>query len=89
MLEKKLDSKLVCCICFKTHPQTAECTEFDKQNIDVLIKLKDKLIHICKVCTPHNDKLLEKLEAKCKSKIKGKLEKFPEGPNQQMKLLQD
>ena len=44
--EKKTESKFVCYVCNKTLYLTVECTEFDKKCFDVLLKLKDNLIHI-------------------------------------------
>ena len=43
----KTDSKFFCCICNKTLYLTVECSEFDKKCVDVLLKLKDNVIHIC------------------------------------------
>ena len=85
----KNDNKFVCCICNKTLHLTTECTEFEKNTIEVLVKLKDNLIHICNRCKPKKQDFLSNLESKLETKIDENLKKFQNETNNQMEKLQE
>ena len=63
----KTNSKFVCCICNKRLHLTVECIEFDEYCIDVLVKFKNNLIHVCNNCIPKKQDFSDKLESKNES----------------------
>ena len=87
--EVENDNKFVCCICNKTLQLTIECTEFEKNTIEILIKLNGNLIHICNSCKPEKQNFLSNLESKLETKIDENLKKFQNETNNQMKKLQE
>ena len=69
------DIKFVCCICNKTLHLTTGCTEFEKNTIEVLIKLNDNLIYICNSCEPNKQDFFVKFGIKVGNKNRRKYEK--------------
>ena len=77
--------KFSCFACNKVLHLTPECTLFAEEDIKVLIKLDENLLHICNDCKPNRNDLALRCEQEPKTKVDEQLNRLQE----QMEALVD